>query len=60
MADYDLQQAGRTKEQFARAYRLGRLGPPLEVANVVLFLASDEASFVTGDELVVDGGLTAQ
>lgn len=60
MADYGLQQAGRTKEQFARAYPLGRLGTPIEVANVVLFLASDEASFVTGAELVVDGGLTAQ
>ncbi|HEU4536116.1 MAG TPA: glucose 1-dehydrogenase, partial [Polyangiaceae bacterium] len=59
MADYGLKQAGRTKEQFARAYPLGRLGTPVEVANVVLFLASDESSFVTGAELAVDGGLTA-
>ena len=35
---------------------VGRLGTPEEVANVILFLASDEASFVTGTELVVDGG----
>jgi NAD(P)-dependent dehydrogenase (short-subunit alcohol dehydrogenase family) len=60
MADYGLQKAGRTKEQFARAYPLGRLGTPAEVANVILFLASDESSFVTGAELAVDGGLTAQ
>jgi NAD(P)-dependent dehydrogenase (short-subunit alcohol dehydrogenase family) len=39
---------------------LGRYGVPDDVAQGVLYLASDEAAFVTGSELVIDGGWTAQ
>jgi meso-butanediol dehydrogenase / (S,S)-butanediol dehydrogenase / diacetyl reductase len=45
--------------RLARWYPLGRIGTPDEVAACVLFLASDEASFVTGATLTVDGGLTS-
>ena len=39
---------------------MGRLGAPLDIAYGVLFLASDESSYMTGSELVIDGGWTAQ
>ena len=43
-----------------RQVPMGRMGTPWEVANAVAFLASDEASYITGTELVVDGGLTGK
>ncbi len=47
-------------ETIAVAHPVGRLGEPSEVANAILFLASDEASFITGAILPVDGGFLAQ
>jgi 3-oxoacyl-[acyl-carrier protein] reductase len=38
------------------AVPLGRLGTPRDVANAVLFLASDDASYITGTTIIVDGG----
>jgi NAD(P)-dependent dehydrogenase (short-subunit alcohol dehydrogenase family) len=56
--------AGRTAEdfraEFGRGTMLGRAGTPAEVAACILFLASDDASYVTGASLYVDGGHTAR
>jgi NAD(P)-dependent dehydrogenase (short-subunit alcohol dehydrogenase family) len=49
----------KIREMMHRAHPLGRMGKPEEIARCVLFLASDEASFVAGHALVVDGGLCA-
>jgi NAD(P)-dependent dehydrogenase (short-subunit alcohol dehydrogenase family) len=48
------------RAEIERAYPLGRIAHPREVARAVLFLASDEASFISGTQLVVDGALTAK
>ena len=54
---------GDRADEFRRlqgeAHPLGRMGEPEEIADTVLFLASDEASFITGQALAVDGGVTS-
>jgi len=59
-----MENVGLTLEQFnaeegSRTF-LGRAGQPREVACAILFLASDEASYITGASLIIDGGYTAQ
>jgi cyclopentanol dehydrogenase len=56
----DLLQGGPAWEQRLRRLPMGRVGTPEEVAYGVLYLASDESSYVTGSELVIDGGTTAE
>lgn len=60
----EIERLGLTFEEWsgrmAPLHLLNRLGQPREVANAVLFLASSEASFITGTELLVDGGYTAR
>jgi NAD(P)-dependent dehydrogenase (short-subunit alcohol dehydrogenase family) len=57
LGDDDRKQA--LLETYEERHAVGRLGQPEEVAKVVLFLASDESSFVTGAAWPVDGGLSA-
>jgi NAD(P)-dependent dehydrogenase (short-subunit alcohol dehydrogenase family) len=47
------------RKEFQTGIPLGRIAKPREIATVALFLASDDSSFMTGAELVVDGGFTA-
>lgn len=49
-----------TQERLAQRAMLGRLGKPMEIADAVSFLVSEQASFITGSELVVDGGQCLQ
>ena len=46
-------------DMFVQAIPMGRLGDPEDIANCALFLASDQGKYITGAELVVDGGVTA-
>jgi NAD(P)-dependent dehydrogenase (short-subunit alcohol dehydrogenase family) len=50
----------RARDRLAATVPLGRFGTPAEVAELCVYLLSDEAAFVTGAEFVLDGGLTAQ
>jgi 3(or 17)beta-hydroxysteroid dehydrogenase len=63
MVDDILAQTGRpdvARGQLSRDIPLGRLGEPAEVAELCVYLLSDESRFVTGAEFVIDGGLTAR
>ena len=46
-------------QKFGKQVPIGRLGRPNEVGYGILYLASDESSFTTGSELIIDGGISA-
>jgi NAD(P)-dependent dehydrogenase (short-subunit alcohol dehydrogenase family) len=56
--DMSKEQADAVRASFVQAVPLGRLGRPEEMARAILFLASDDSSFVTGIDLAADGGMT--
>ena len=51
-------QAELAHETFTASIPLGRYGEPLDIANMMLYLGSDEASFITGGTFMADGGMT--
>lgn len=56
--DFGGTEAEAVRKSFEAAHPLGRLGTPQEVANLIAFLASDEASFITGAIIPIDGGMS--
>jgi NAD(P)-dependent dehydrogenase (short-subunit alcohol dehydrogenase family) len=56
---FDLARARGTDQKIGQLNPLRRSGAPIEIAHVALFLASDEASYVNGQALAVDGGLSS-
>jgi 3-oxoacyl-[acyl-carrier protein] reductase len=50
----------KSKKQLSRMIPLQRIGRPKDVANTILFLLSNEGSYITGTEITVDGGLTSR
>ena len=49
-----------SKKNLSKVIPLGRVGKPVDIANSTIFLLSDESCFITGTQLIVDGGLTAR
>ncbi len=60
MLDRIVETSSGLKDQMNAMHPIGRVAQPEEIAEAVLYLCSDRASFITGHELLVDGGFTAQ
>lgn len=60
LAKYHAGEEAETRKQLHARQPLGRMGRPDEIAPLALYLASDESAYVTGAQMVIDGGLTAR
>lgn len=58
MLDRFLGNDANTKDEFAKAHAMGRLGKPEEIGDSCIFLCSEHSSFITGQNIIVDGGFT--
>jgi NAD(P)-dependent dehydrogenase (short-subunit alcohol dehydrogenase family) len=56
---HEAENSNEMRDMIISRHAMGRLGVPREIADGIVFLASDESSFMTGAELVIDGGYTA-
>ena len=56
----NVENGNERRQMLVDRHPIGRLGVPREIADAVVFLASDESSFMTGSEMLIDGGYTAQ
>ena len=61
MVSFDDDEERREKrlQTLTNMHPVGRIGAPKDIADAILFLASDNSTFMTGSEVVVDGGITA-
>ncbi|HEU0163738.1 MAG TPA: SDR family oxidoreductase, partial [Thermomicrobiales bacterium] len=57
---YHAGEEDETRKQLHARQPIGRMGRPEEIAPLALYLASDEAAYVTGSQMVIDGGWTAR
>lgn len=58
--EFNKEDIKQRKDEILKMHPIGRIGQPEDIARAVLYLASDEASWVTGTSLMIDGGYTAQ
>ena len=55
-----ISEPDKTLQEMIKKIPLGRYGQPQEVAEAILYLASDESTYLTGASLIIDGGMTIQ
>ena len=49
-----------SKKKFRKIIPLNRVGKPSDISNTIMFLLSDQADYITGTEIIVDGGITSK